>query len=178
MRCRSRYRTKFLLVARMVAAGSAARPRCASLSLSGIRATGPALSDAPGRQEVVRAIETSGVAGGYVIGTYERARGSEPPNLKRLGQKPTQRSMRRCPRDGGLQSPRSQTLPGSRQMDRRSRLLSRGEAGLRAGYALEDWLTAEALVDFEIARAETGREPNDTVSETAAPPRRTRRPKA
>jgi len=42
---------------------------------------GPALSDAPGRQEVVRAIETSGVAGGYVIGTYERAqriRASEP----------------------------------------------------------------------------------------------------
>jgi len=50
--------------------------------------------------------------------------------------------------------------------------------GFAPGYALEDWLTAEALVDFEIARAETGREPNDTVSETAAPPRRTRRPKA
>jgi len=34
---------------------------------------GPALSDAPGRQDVVRAIEARGVAAGYVIGTYERA---------------------------------------------------------------------------------------------------------
>jgi phosphatidylethanolamine-binding protein (PEBP) family uncharacterized protein len=34
---------------------------------------GPALSDAPGRQEVVRAIEAHGIAAGYVIGTYERA---------------------------------------------------------------------------------------------------------
>jgi Raf kinase inhibitor-like YbhB/YbcL family protein len=34
---------------------------------------GSALSDAPGRQEVVRAIEDCGVAAGCVIGTYERA---------------------------------------------------------------------------------------------------------
>jgi hypothetical protein len=33
--------------------------------------------------------------------------------------------------------------------------------GFAPGYALEDWLIAEALVDFEIARAETARARNE-----------------
>ncbi len=46
--------------------------------------------------------------------------------------------------------------------------------GFAPGYALEDWLIAEALVDFEIARAATARARNETVLESAAPPHRTR----
>jgi hypothetical protein len=48
--------------------------------------------------------------------------------------------------------------------------------GFAPGYALEDWLVAEALVDFEIARveysgAETARVRNGTALEShAAPP--------
>jgi DUF2934 family protein len=33
--------------------------------------------------------------------------------------------------------------------------------GFAPGYALEDWLIAQALVDFEIARAETDRARNE-----------------
>ncbi len=46
---------------------------------------GPALSDAPGRQEVVRAIEACGVAAGYVIGIYERAQRIRASELQQTG---------------------------------------------------------------------------------------------
>ena len=58
--------------------GRTARQRAIALQ-------GSALSDAPGRQEVVRAIEDCGVAAGYVIGTYERAQRIRASELEQTG---------------------------------------------------------------------------------------------